>query len=100
MIKVGPGQPPPADPEQVRRAKAWVREVVGLTDDDAVMVQQLACREPGCPPVETVLGVMRAGGTHSKTIHKPLDAVTHADVASAFAPEPDPASEEEPEHDH
>jgi len=30
-------------------------------DDDAVVVNELACTQPGCPPIETVVALLRAG---------------------------------------
>lgn len=43
------------DPTAVARVKDWTRHTVGVEDDIGVMVKQLACTEPGCPPVETVI---------------------------------------------
>jgi hypothetical protein len=35
-----------------------VRGALGLEPDTVVLVQELACSEPGCPPVETVVAVL------------------------------------------
>ena len=42
-----------------RQVKQWVREL--LVDGDAVtvMVGELECAEPGCPPRETVIALRR-----------------------------------------
>ncbi len=48
------------EPGRGRRA-AQVADLVRLhlgLPDAAVTVSQLACREPGCPPVETVIAVL------------------------------------------
>ena len=48
-----------------------VRTTLNLPDDVAVTVQELACREPGCPPVETVIAVLAAVPRRWK-VHRPL----------------------------
>ena len=48
-----------------------VRTTLALPDDVAVTVQQLTCREPGCPPVETVIAVLGAP-RRRWTLHHPL----------------------------
>lgn len=48
------------DPDHVRTLKAVVREALQLAPETTVVVQQLACAEPDCPPVETVIAVLSA----------------------------------------
>lgn len=38
--------------------KDTVRSTLSLDADETVLIQQLACTEPGCPPVETVVAVL------------------------------------------
>lgn len=80
----GPLPPPPADPRAVVRVKHWIREALGLDGGVGVMVRQLACREPGCPPIETVVAALHEGGTLSRTVHRPVADVTYDDVYAAF----------------
>ncbi len=56
-----------------------------LADDDprSVMVTELACTEPGCPPLVTVVALLGPGDQTQHKIHKPLAEVTEADVAAA-----------------
>jgi hypothetical protein len=42
-----------------REIKAWVIEALALPAEATVMVTELACKEPGCPPIETVIAVLR-----------------------------------------
>ena len=45
-------------PEQlaaIARVEAWARARFALSDDDTMLVTELACAVPGCPPVETVI---------------------------------------------
>lgn len=49
------------DSESVTRVKAWVREGLGLDDDAVLTVNEIACTDPACPGLETVILVMRPG---------------------------------------
>ncbi|UXA17584.1 hypothetical protein [Mycobacterium sp. SMC-4] len=59
FVNVGGVAPsPPGASPHVGLLKGVVREELGLDDDVTVIVQQLACVEPDCPPVETVIAVL------------------------------------------
>jgi hypothetical protein len=79
-------KPKPHLDEARARIRGWVSEL-GLDDREAVvMVQELRCEEPGCPPVETVIAVLGRGrGGAPRKIHKATCDVTRDDVAQAFA---------------
>ncbi len=63
--------------------KAWVEARFALGPDDVASIAELACRDDGCPDLETVVTVLRAGGGAAAwRIEKPLAAVTQADVAA------------------
>lgn len=49
------GSAPKAGADHINRLKDVVRKAAGLDADAPVLVQQLACVESGCPPVETVV---------------------------------------------
>jgi hypothetical protein len=71
-----------------------VRSVLRLSDDVAVTVQQLTCREPGCPPVETVIAVL-AAPPQRWTLHHPLTDITDEMVTRLLIGNPDGGP-----HDH
>ena len=76
-------------PGRTTEIKAWATETLGLADDVAVMVTELRCTEPGCPPLETVVAILgESGPTRQYKIHKPLADVTREDLRafSAYAP--------------
>jgi hypothetical protein len=79
FIKKGPGQG-----EASERLRDWTRARFALTDDDTVMVSEVACGVPGCPPIETHLVFWTARGRHHFKIFKPLTAVTEDDLPPAF----------------
>ena len=85
-----PGAGPRPDPAVLARVKGWVRSAARASDDDVVMVTVVACAEPDCPPVETVLAVLRDGRTESRKLHQDLGSITEADVVACFDVDPDP----------
>jgi len=67
-------------PEKTRQIKAWVREFHALSEDVVVSVTELACRDAGCPDVETVVGIMRPGQKiQTIRIHKAIGEVMRED---------------------
>ncbi|NEQ51129.1 MAG: hypothetical protein F6K11_13505 [Leptolyngbya sp. SIO3F4] len=68
---------------QLQQLKSWVYEALSLDDSIPVSVSQLACTEPGCPPLETVIAVMTQPPTTYK-IHQPATEIAKADVVKAL----------------
>jgi hypothetical protein len=64
-----------------------VRARLGLSGDTAVTVSQLRCREPGCPPVETVVAVLTRP-PRRWTLHRPLAEIDDELVLSVPTLEP------------
>lgn len=80
------GGRPRIDPDQADRIKSWARSTWSLPEETTVMVTELECREPGCPPIETVIALLTGPGkTTQFKIHKTADEVTQQDV-QALAP--------------
>jgi nitrate reductase delta subunit len=77
--KKSPGHGAAAD--QVRD---WARARFALTDDETIMVSEMACGVPGCPPIETHLVFWTAAGRHHFKIFKPLAEVVEDDLPPAF----------------
>lgn len=68
--------------------KRDVSAALGLGAEDAVTVNEIACPDPGCPDLETIILVMRAGEpTRALRIRRTLDAVTPADLDGLAAEE-------------
>jgi hypothetical protein len=69
----------------IRGLKAAARTLFEATDDDAVVVNELQCTEPGCPPVETIVALLRAGSEpRCVKVHKPAVDVTEDDLRAAI----------------
>jgi nitrate reductase delta subunit len=65
----------------VRQIKAWTRERFALPDDVPVMVSEVACGLPGCPPLETIVTFWTAPETrHAFKAFKPAVDVTPDDL--------------------
>lgn len=63
----------PRYPEAIDHIKATVRAVLNLPDEVVVSVTELACREAGCPDIETVVAILAAG-------RKPLTVRFHTSI--------------------
>ena len=64
--------------------KGWVRELLTLPDDTPITVSELACRDDGCPDIETVIGVLEPDKPIATIrIHGPMSDVTETDVMEA-----------------
>jgi hypothetical protein len=79
-----PGSRSRPDGTASARVKAWIAAALGPTDERTILVTELACTEPGCPPVETVIALLREGEPERWKLHKPLAAVTEDDVRILF----------------
>src|SRR5258708_39402175 len=66
-------------------AAAGPRRRFDLADDAAVLVSELACGIPGCPPLETVIAFWSVDGTrpHFK-IFKPVQDIVDDDLPFAW----------------
>lgn len=61
--------------------KARAREALGLGDDTVVLVSEMACTEPGCPPLETVVSVFPDGEeSFLFKVRKPVAEVEEMDL--------------------
>ena len=66
------------------RLRGWTKARFALTDDETLMVSELACSVPGCPPLETHVVFWTAAGRHHFKIFKPLAQVSEDDLPPAF----------------
>lgn len=69
---------PRSAPEQLGAIKRWTREILGLGAEDVVTVSELACRDPGCTALETVVAIFADGATRRCKFPRPGHAVTEA----------------------
>ena len=71
-----------AQREATLRIEAWVRERFRLAAQDAVLVTEIACALPGCPPLETVIAFWQSGSAqrHHYKVFKPVQQVLAEDL--------------------
>src|SRR5262245_21267243 len=62
------------------RVREWSRARFRLADDTVILVAQVACAVPGCPPLETVIAFWSEERRHHFKIFNPVAEVTRDDL--------------------
>jgi hypothetical protein len=62
------------------RVREGVRERFVLSGETAILVAELACAVPGCPPIETVIAFWSDERRHHFKVFKPVAEVTDDDL--------------------
>ena len=72
----------------LERVKEWTRARFKLSDEAAILVTQIECKLPGCPPLETAVAFWDADGTryHFKLMKRP-EEVTEDNLPYAWMKE-------------
>jgi hypothetical protein len=85
----------PSQTAHIRQIKSWV-ENHPFAMGCSILVTELKCTEPGCPPIETVIALLPdpKSGTKKRQfkIHKTISGVTEEEVVRALS--------EQDGHDH
>jgi hypothetical protein len=81
---LGFGKKIPGDGVALDRVRDWTRARFTLADSETVMVSEIYCAVPGCPPLETHIVFWTAQGRHHFKVFKPLAAVAEDDLPPAF----------------
>jgi hypothetical protein len=75
----------PEHHEALARVRAWTRERFALGETAAIVVAEVACGLPGCPPIETVVAFWTEDATrHQFKVFKPVREVTSDDLPFAW----------------
>lgn len=74
---------PKADLEQIEQLKAWVYEAFTIPADVPVSISQLACHEPDCPPIETVIAIMTHPPQQYK-LHQAAHEIAKQDIDALY----------------
>ena len=77
---------PKPNPAASQQIKTWAYDLLKLAPDIGISVSQLQCKEPDCPPIETVIVILSQPVQQYK-IHKALDDIEQADLIRLFQPE-------------
>ncbi|MBW4659051.1 MAG: hypothetical protein KME15_10275 [Drouetiella hepatica Uher 2000/2452] len=73
------------DPNKVAQVRDWVYNRLPISPDIAVSVNQLICKEPGYPPIKTVIAVMTRPPQQYK-IYKPIADLNYSDFHNILRP--------------
>ena len=65
------------------RVREWVRARFSL-GEGAILVAEVACAVPGCPPLETVIAFWSAERRHHFKIFKPVADIVADDLPPAW----------------
>lgn len=83
MLKGLGGRSDPAQTNKITEIKTWVRELLPLAPETSILVTELACTEPGCPPLETVVAVLKGPGENvQQKIHRSVVEITKEDIVT------------------
>mmetsp|Transcript_14740 Transcript_14740/g.43252 ORF Transcript_14740/g.43252 Transcript_14740/m.43252 type:complete len:103 (-) Transcript_14740:196-504(-) len=83
MIQLGKTKT--VDKSQIARVRDLVEALLPPEFDDvAVMVNQIECKEEGCPPIETIISLLVERNPKKFKVFKPVAEVTDEDVRSGL----------------
>lgn len=66
--------------EALERVQAWTRDRFSLAQEATILVTEISCTVPGCPPLETVVAFWENEKRHHFKIFKPVDEVVEEDL--------------------
>jgi hypothetical protein len=76
---------PKPDKQAVDRVKGLARAALRASPETAFAVNEIACNDPGCPGIETVILVMEPGQkTRALKVPKSLDEVMEQDILAVL----------------
>jgi len=70
------------DPAVLQQLKAQIANLLQLDAETTISINQLQCKEPGCPPIETAI-IILTQPTQQYKIHKALGDISAADLVKA-----------------
>lgn len=71
----------------LERVRAWVRQRFNLLENTAIMVSEIACNLPGCPPLETVVAFWEESQRYHFKLFKPVREVAADNLPFAWMKE-------------
>src|ERR1700742_3052955 len=78
---MGQSRREPAFLAALEAVQGWTRRRFKLAPEAAVLVSEVACRLPGCPPLETVVAFWSEDDRrHQFKLYKPLAEIAYDDI--------------------
>lgn len=85
MLRFGFGKKDQRDPAIVERMKGNVRAALALRDDVALSINEIACADPACPVLETIILIMEPGKkTRACKAHGAIDSMDVEQLRAAL----------------
>lgn len=84
---LGSFRKPPATTAATARVRDWTRQRFALAGDAVILVTEIQCQLPGCPPLETVVAFWEAPEAADRyhfKIFKPVAEVIEDDLPPAW----------------
>ena len=78
------GRRSPEHAAALERVRAWTRARFGLPAGTTILVAEVACAMPGCPPLETVIAFWSDEKRHHCKIFKPVGDVVCDDLPPSW----------------
>ncbi len=67
----------PEHAASLERVREWTRERFKLPADAAILVSEIVCKLPGCPPLETAVVFWEGETRHHFKLFKPVEEVAY-----------------------
>ncbi len=84
-LRVGAYKTEPGHADAVQRVQAWTRDRFSLAEHATVLVSELVCTRPGCPPLETVVAFWTQDDERRHfRVFKPVAEVAANDLPPAW----------------
>ncbi len=81
---LGGGKKSDAHFAALERVKGWVRERFKLAEDSAIVVSEITCQLPGCPPLETAVAFWEGETRHHFKLLRPVAEVEYDQLPYAW----------------
>jgi hypothetical protein len=84
-LRIGAYKTEPDHADAVERVQTWTRDRFSLPEDATVLVSELVCTRPGCPPLETMVAfwTQDVSRRHFR-MFKPVTEVAAEDLPPAW----------------
>jgi hypothetical protein len=84
---LGTGRKSAGHLEALERVREWTRQRFKLPAETAILVSEVACNLPGCPPLETVVAFWEDDKRHHFKLFKSVEEVTSDNLPYAWMKE-------------
>ena len=71
----------------LERVREWTRERFKLSPEAAILVSEIVCKLPGCPPLETAVVFWEGETRHHFKLFKPVEEVAYDNLPYAWMKE-------------